>query len=93
MPPKSLTDYHAPTQCSKCGSNHLHYKGLGEYCCGECENLEYDDYGRVRNYLETHKGAPITVVAKDTGVSKWTIREMVEEERFDICPTARRTLN
>ena len=92
MPPKSLTDYHVPTQCSKCGSNHLHYKGLGEYCCGECEHLEYDDYGRVRNYLETHKGAPITVIAKDTGVPKWTIREMVEEERFDICPTARRTL-
>ena len=92
MPPKSLTDYYVPTQCSKCGSNHLHYKGLGEYCCGECENMEYDDYGIVRNYLETHKGAPITVIAKETGVSKWKIREMVEEERFDICPTVRRTL-
>ena len=31
-------------------------------------------------------------IARDTGVSKWTIRQMVEEERFDICPTVRRVL-
>ena len=92
MPPKGLDDYHAPKQCSKCGSRNLHYKGLGEYSCGECENLEYDDYGKVRNYLDENKGTPITVIARDTGVSKWTIRQMVEEERFDICPTVRRVL-
>ena len=92
MPPKGLDDYHRPTKCSKCGSTNIHYKGLGEYCCGECENLEYDDYGRVRNYLDEHKGTPITVIAQETGVSKWIIRQMVEEERFDICPTSKGTL-
>ncbi len=92
MPKNGFDDYHRPKQCSKCGSNILHYKGLGEYCCGECEHLEYDDYGKVRNYLEVNRGTPITIIAQDTGVSKWTIRQMVEEERFDICPSSRRTL-
>lgn len=92
MPAKVLEDYHAPKQCSKCGSHSLQYKGLGEYCCTECENLEYDDYGKVRNYLEINKGTPITVIAKETGVPKWTIRQMVEEERFDICQTGKKVL-
>lgn len=89
---KEFEDYHAPRQCSKCGSHVLKYKGLGEYCCEECENLEYDDYGKVRNYLEIHKGTPITIIARDTGVSKVIIRQMVEQERFDICQTSRRVL-
>ncbi len=93
MPPKGLDDYHSPQDCSKCGCPTLQYKGLGEFCCSECGNMEYDDYGKVRNYLEINKRAPITLIAKETGVSKWTIRQMVEEERFDICPTVRRTLN
>lgn len=92
MPPKGLDDYHAPKECTKCGCTSLHYKGLGEYSCAECENLEYDDYGKVRNYLDKNRGTPITIIARDTGVSKWTIRQMVEEERFDICPTGRRVL-
>ena len=67
-------------------------ESIGENAFRECENLEYDDYGKVRNYLDENKGTPITVIARDTGVSKWTIRQMVEEERFDICPTVRRVL-
>lgn len=92
MASRTLDDYNAPKACSKCGSCSLHYNGLGEYSCVECDNLEYDDYGKVRNYLDEHRGTPITIIARDTGVSKWTIRQMVEEERFDICPTARRVL-
>ena len=92
MERKTFGEFCKPIKCSKCGSGSLHYKGLGEYICEECENLEYDDYGLVRNYLEKHKSTPITVIAQETGVSKYTIRQMLEEERFDICPTSRGSL-
>lgn len=87
-----LEDLHAPVQCTKCGEYDLKYKGLGEYFCEKCENSEFDDYGKVRNYLDVHKGTPITIIARDTGVSKTIIRKMVESERFDICPSSKRVL-
>ncbi len=92
MGSREWIDYHAPKQCSKCGGYRLFYKGLGEYCCEACENAEYDDYGKVRNYLEIHRGTPIAVIARETGVSKDIIRQMVAEERFDICQSSKRML-
>ncbi|MCR4651230.1 MAG: hypothetical protein K5662_05705 [Lachnospiraceae bacterium] len=66
--------------CSKCGKP-LHYKGLGEYECS-CGNIEYDDYGAVRAFLETCPGADITTTSKMTGVSKEAIRDMVKNGQF-----------
>ena len=50
------TEVDRPTFCTKCGGVMV-YKGIGEYECEECGTLEYDDYGKVRNYLEEHRGA------------------------------------
>ncbi len=72
-----------PTICRECGGI-LVYGGIGEYRCEECGRIEYDDYGKVRNYLEDHKGANVSEISLETGVSHKSIREMIKENRFEI---------
>ena len=72
-----------PVICEKCGGV-LVYKGLGEYRCEECGEFEYDDYGKVRGYLEKHKGANVADISMETGVSRKSLRQMVKENRFEV---------
>ena len=72
-----------PKECSKCGAK-LIYTGLGEYECEECHNVERDDYGKVRSFLEENRGATLGDVARATGVSKNRIREFLLEERIEV---------
>lgn len=72
-----------PTICKKC-SGIMVYKGLGEYQCEDCGMLEYDDYGKVRNYLENHRGANVAEISNFTGVTHKAIRDMIKENRFEI---------
>ena len=73
----------APGRCSSCGGE-LKYLGLGEYECKECRNVEYDDYGKVRSYLEKHPGALQGEVSRATGVPANRIRGLLEQERIEI---------
>lgn len=75
--------YGKPLKCSVCG-NDLVYKGVGEYRCSACQNLEYDDYGKVRLYIEKHSGATATEISEETGVSQAKIRQMLKEERLEV---------
>ena len=72
-----------PTYCEKCGGVMV-FKGVGEYRCEECGNLEYDDYGKVRNYVEKHPGATSAQASAATGVTQKSIRGMLKEERLEI---------
>lgn len=72
-----------PTYCEKCGGVMI-FKGVGEYECEECGNLEYDDYGKVRNYVEKHPGATSAQASAATGVTQKSIRGMLKEERLEI---------
>ena len=72
-----------PDACSKCGGE-LKYTGLGEYICNDCGNLEYDDYGKVRAYLEKNPGASQGEVVKATGVPGNKIRALLKEERIEV---------
>lgn len=72
-----------PTYCEKCGGVMV-FKGVGEYKCEECGNLDYDDYGKVRNYVEKHPGATSAQASAATGVTQKSIRGMLKEERLEI---------
>ena len=72
-----------PTICQACGGV-LVFKGVGEFICEECGAKEYDDYGKVRNYLERHRGANVAEISDMTGVSHKAIRELIKEKRFDV---------
>ena len=72
-----------PTYCAKCGGVMV-FKGVGEYKCEDCGYLDYDDYGKARNYIEKHPGATSAEVSMETGVSQKAIRNMLREERLEI---------
>lgn len=72
-----------PTYCEKCGGVMI-FKGVGEYECEDCGYLDYDDYGKVRNYIEQHPGATSAQASEATGVSQKSIRDMLKDERLEI---------
>lgn len=80
---KIMEQIKRPTTCEKC-EGVMVYRGLGEYQCEDCGECSYDDYGKVRNYLETHKGATVAAIADVTGVTRKSIRDMVKENRFEV---------
>ena len=80
--------YGRPTNCSKCDGE-LVYAGIGEYKCENCGNIELDDYGKVRSYLEEHHGATQSQVSDATGVASNVIRQMLREEKIEIAPNSR----
>lgn len=72
-----------PTICKACGGIMV-YTGIGEYECEECGQMDYDDYGKVRGYLENHKSANAAKISEETGVSHKAIREMIKEKMFEV---------
>lgn len=69
--------------CSECDGE-LEYKGLGEYVCSNCNKAFYNDYGKVRNYLEEHPGSNSDEVSRATGVSRNKIRNLLAEEKLEL---------
>lgn len=84
--------YHVPCKCAECGGIMI-FKGVGEYHCEECGAVAYDDYGKVRLYLEDHKGANVVEVEHETGVSQKSIRQMLRESRLQVAENSRTFLN
>lgn len=78
-----LNSYNKPLNCLKCGGV-MEYSGSGEYCCEVCGYIDYDDYGKVRNYLEKHGGATISEVSRATGVGQNEIHDMLQEARLSL---------
>ena len=78
-------DLHTPTECEQCGGE-LTYTGLGEYKCIKCNIVMCDYYGKVRNYLEKHRGATMGETVAATGVPKNVVREFLIEEKIEIAP-------
>lgn len=61
-----------PLECEYCGGG-VQLKSIGVYVCEKCGRENYDDFYKVRNYLETHGPAPAIVIARSTGVSRASI--------------------
>ena len=75
--------YNIPRICESCGGVMV-FKGLGEYQCEVCDELAYDDYGKVRNYLDDHRGATMVQVEEATGVAQKTLRRLLREGRLEV---------
>lgn len=80
--------YNIPRVCEKCGGVMV-FKGVGEYQCENCGELAYDDYGKVRNYIEEHKGATAIQIEEAIGVSQKTIRLLLREGRLEVTEDSR----
>lgn len=75
--------YHIPRVCEKCGGVMI-FKGVGEYHCEDCDAVDYDDYGKVRLFIEEHPGATAAQIEAEIGVSQRTIRQMLKEGRLEV---------
>lgn len=78
-----ISNLNIPTFCEKCKGVMI-FKGVGEYKCEDCGHLEYDDYGKCRNYIEKNPGATTAQVSAGTGVSQKSIRQMLKDQRLEI---------
>lgn len=76
-------NYNRPVTCEKCGGIMI-FKGVGEYQCEDCRAVDYDDYGKVRRFLEEHPGATASEAEMSTGVSQKSIRRMLKENKLEI---------
>ena len=79
----ALEKYHVPKICKQCGGVMI-FKGVGEYHCEECGDVEYDDYGKVRLYIEEHPGANAAQVEENTGVTQKIIRRLLKDGRIEV---------
>ncbi len=61
-----------PLECEFCGGN-VELRSIGVYVCEKCGKENYDDFSKVRNYLETYGPAPAIVISRNTGVSRASI--------------------
>ena len=84
----SLEKYNVPRVCKECGGVMI-FKGVGEYHCEDCGAVDYDDYGKVRLYVEQHPGATISDTEAATGVPHKVIRQLLREERLEVAPNSR----
>lgn len=78
-----LDSYNIPRTCEECGGVMI-FKGVGEYHCEQCRAVAYDDYGKVRLYIEKHRGATAAEIENAIGVPQKSIRRMLKESRLEI---------
>ncbi len=79
----SLELYNIPRVCKMCGGVMI-FKGVGEYQCEDCNAVDYDDYGKVRCYIEEHRGATAAQIEEAVGVSQRTIRRLLKDGRIEV---------
>ena len=46
--------------------------------------MDYDDYGKVRGYIEANKGATAAQIEQAIGVSQRTVRRLLKDGRIEI---------
>ncbi|MDR2547223.1 MAG: hypothetical protein LBC96_06895 [Lachnospiraceae bacterium] len=84
----TLMELGRPTTCENC-EGIMEFRGLGQYKCDSCGVIDYDDYGKARNYIELNPGANVAQISEATGVSRKALSNMVREQRFEITAESR----
>ncbi len=69
--------------CEKCGGR-LVYKYSGIYECEGCHMEVYNDFGRVKKYIEDHGPTPANEISQNTGVGLATINKFLRAGRVEI---------
>lgn len=83
-----MNQYNIPRVCTSCGGVMV-FKGVGEYHCEDCGEVAYDDYGKVRLYIEEHRGATAAQIENAIGVSQRTIRKLLKEGRLEVAENSK----
>lgn len=75
-----------PIECEFCGGA-VEQSSVGVYVCLSCGRENYDDFQKIRNYLERVGSAPAAVIARNTGVPMKTIEHFWSEEYLETQET------
>lgn len=67
-----------PYRCSSCGGK-LYQESAGIFKCVKCGVVEYDDFGKVKEYTECFGASPAAIISKATGVSMQAINMMFRD--------------
>lgn len=87
-----MDHYNIPRVCGSCGGVMV-FKGVGEYHCEDCGEVAYDDYGKVRLYIEEHRGATAAQIESAVGVPQRTIRRLLKEGRLEVAENSKTFLS
>ena len=77
--------------CSECGGQMIPRRS-GEYECINCSHMEYDEFGIIRKYLEENGPQPKEKIMLDTGVSRKTVIQFINEQRLQVAPGSAKML-
>lgn len=69
--------------CPECGGR-LVYKYSGIYGCEKCQIEVYDDFGKVKKYIEEHGPSPANIISDATGVPMNIINKFLRKGRVEI---------
>ncbi len=67
-----------PTICTKCGA-YVMFAGRGKYKCSRCDNIEYDDFGKIYKYLQEHGSCSPKQISDATGVPMMRVIALVQD--------------
>lgn len=63
-----------PVECEFCGGD-IEQNEKGCYICVACGKENYDDFNKIRNYIQKYGPAPAVIISRNTGVSMATIEQ------------------
>ncbi len=72
-----------PTYCSHCGER-VYYIAGGKYSCKTCGNLNFDAYGKVKNFIEKNGMSSIIYMSQTIGVEPELIEMILEQGEVTI---------
>ena len=81
-----------PISCKKCNGK-LFYMGGGKYRCHPCEEEYYDDFGKVKEFLEERGSAPAILISEHTGVRMELIDLFLRTGKLEIIEKHGETIN
>jgi ribosomal protein S27AE len=72
------------SKCESCGGSFVVYHGLGEYKCESCGITFFDDYGKVRKYIEENGPSMATDISDGTGVSRRKVNTLLQDGKVGL---------
>lgn len=70
-------------KCSNCGGK-ITYLYSGIYKCEECGFQDFDDFGKIKSFLEQNGPTPAVIISENTGVPISIIDDYLRQGRIEI---------
>ena len=71
-----------PTVCKECDGKY-EYVSHGKYVCTDCKSVAYDDFGKIRKFIEDNGPSTLMAIVKGTGVPLSKVNDFVSDGRME----------